>query len=317
MRSVPSGPDSDNGFDRDDDDESSFWSTDESWKARNYQRSLPSFSAGGEERFLGHEELNERFSPSPTQRLRYVIQPDEQFAVIFSWNVIIRNARELDLEVWQEIARSRGLLLPDMDDVVRAEYMPREKAIQRVFFWNLDWGETKSLAFEHAVKVQERFLNYDFSIDHDVVNWLRAMGKHKITRCLHTSRRRQEIVSVLERLNAVNLFEEFVTVEDECSTPEQVILTASFKAQRPPQHCAIFADNPRDVLAAHEVSAKAVGRIGPFSAFELKLADVTFKDFDELSVYNVRRLFGSLGTGPQDLQLEREEKRYDGGMGPL
>lgn len=49
---------------------------------------------------------------------------------------------------------------------------------------------------------------------------------------------------------------------------------------------------------------KAVGVLGNYRGFELKTAEVTISSMEELSVYNIRRMFANVGSEFMDLSLQ-------------
>lgn len=51
---------------------------------------------------------------------------------------------------------------------------------------------------------------------------------------------------------------------------------------------------------------KAVAVLGEYKGYQLKQADLTCAKMDELSVYNLRRLFANSGTEFMDTMKERD-----------
>ena len=67
-----------------------------------------------------------------------------------------------------------------------------------------------------------------------------------------------------------------------------------------------MADIGKLMGQAREMQAKAVALIGAFKSYELRVADSNVRDFSDLGVYNVRKLF-SQDSSPE-LELQREEE---------
>merc|ERR1711924_535835 len=63
---------------------------------------------------------------------------------------------------------------------------------------------------------------------------------------------------------------------------------------------------PRHGHAAHNCTMKAVAVLGAYPAYELKEADLTCSNLEELSIYNVRRLFAMDGDNFMVLKKEQE-----------
>ena len=66
------------------------------------------------------------------------------------------------------------------------------------------------------------------------------------------------------------------------------------------------------IVAAHNVTAKAVAVVGDSTAHQLSAADLLLSSgFDELTIYGLRRLFASQGEGFMNLKKRRSD---DGGQ---
>jgi beta-phosphoglucomutase-like phosphatase (HAD superfamily) len=64
----------------------------------------------------------------------------------------------------------------------------------------------------------------------------------------------------------------------------------------------VFGASPEAIAAAHNCTMRAVAVIGPCTAPQLRSADLTVASLDELSVYNIRRLFANRGNEFMDLK---------------
>lgn len=279
----------------------------ETWVSRNQKRSLTTFR-GGAEWTLGADELNESMRPSYLDRHRHVLAPDEAFGAIFMWDVIVSNSRELELRAWTAVAEEENLLLPDLDDMVRAEGMAPEAAVSRVFYWTEDWGEIKRLVFRKSELYEELHADFVFVKTRGLEAWLDVLSRYGVKCILCASRPRARVLEIVEQLGISRFFtkNEIVSSEDEYETMEQMFLVASLKAERPPSKCVVFTDKPMSITAGHEVSSKVVALIGAHPAYEIKTADQTISDFGELVVYNIRRLFSETGMEVMDLKTEPE-----------
>ena len=279
------------------------------WVSENSKRSL-SMLRGRSEWSVGADELNEALAPDHLDRHRHVLAPDEAFGAVFAWHAIMSNARDLELNSWREVARIYGLQYPDMDDIIRAENMPAEAAVQRVFYWSRDWGEIKRYVQEQRNVIQELYEEFVFIPREGVMEWLKMLERYGV-RCVLCAKmpgRMMEKTIMEVGLQRYFAKGEMVTIEDEFDTMEQMFLVAAIKVDRPPQKCVVFVDRPDAIAAAHEVSAKVVAIIGAHPAYEVKSADASVKNYGELVVYNVRRLFSEYGHEYGDRLTELERK---------
>lgn len=257
---------------------------------------------------MGADELNESLAPDHLARHRHVLAPDEAFGAIFAWHAVVANGRELELEAWRAVAEENGLAPPDFDDVVRAESMPPEAAVERVFYWTRDWGDIKRLVRDKCAALAALYVDAQLTPHPGLSSWLALLARYGVQCVLAAKQPRGRVEEAVRALGYTKYFSPgaLVTDEDEFDTLEQMLLASAIKAERPPQKCVVFADRPAAIAAAHEVSAKAVALIGAHPAYEVKMADASIAAYDELVVYNVRRLFSEQGNEWLDPMTELE-----------
>lgn len=66
------------------------------------------------------------------------------------------------------------------------------------------------------------------------------------------------------------------------------------------------------IAAAHNCTMKTIAMLGDYKGYQLKQGDLTCSSMDELSVYNLRRLFANRGGEFMDTTKEK-----DGNTRPL
>lgn len=282
----------------------------ETWVDRNARRSLATFR-GGSQWTLGADELNESLGPSSLQRHRHVLAPDEAFGAVFMWDVVVRNSRELEHLSWKAVAKEKKLPMPDFDDIVRAEEMAPEAAVSRVFYWTQDWGEVKRCVFRKHELFEEMQQEFRYLSTPGLERWLTMLSRYGVRCILCSSKPKERVETIISGLGLSEYFtkNDIVCSEDEFDSLEQMILVASLKAERPPGKCVLFTDKPSGITAGHEVSSKVVALIGAHPAYEVKTADQIVSDFDEMVVYNIRRLFSEDGMEFMDPLTELEHDR--------
>jgi 5-amino-6-(5-phospho-D-ribitylamino)uracil phosphatase len=281
----------------------------ETWASRNRIRSL-STVRGRSEGTIGPEELNGAGRvDSHLARLRYVLKPDEAFGAIFTWDTVMRNARELELAAWVRVAEEEGLQMPDMEDVIRAEMMAPEAAVTRCFFWNADWGEVKRLVFRKSEIYEEMQAGWVYTLTDGVVEWLAALKRYGVKSVLCAPRGLKLVLETMRQVGLGDVFTtaaDVVTIDDEYESLEQMYLMASIKLERPPDKCVVFTDKPEGITAGREVSARVIALIGAHPAYEIKSADKTIPSFEGMVVYHVRSLFSQQGLELMDPETELE-----------
>jgi len=278
----------------------------ETWRDRNKLKSLSAYRNGLNIEY-GADELNEIFRPDYLERHRFILAPDEAFGAIFTWSSLLQNARDLEMDAWNIVATENNLLKVDLDDIVRAEQMNPELAVQRVFLWTSDWIEVKRLVFRKLEVYNEFFDEYKFELRPNVKQWLTVLRKYKTSMCICSNVQRNRMKMILERLEIAEYFPFIVSIEEEFDTEEQMFLSACVKLERPPQKCVIFTDTPTSIISAHEISAKAIALSGVFKAYELRVADATMSNFDDIVVYDIRKLFSESGYEFMDTQTQLDD----------
>ncbi|KAJ8901476.1 hypothetical protein NDN08_007322 [Rhodosorus marinus] len=256
---------------------------------------------------LGVDELNELYEPDYTDRLKYVLKPDEQFSTVFTWESLIKNARELELKAWEQVAEEEELTKPTMADVIRAENFLPEMAIQRAFFWTSDWGRIKSLVFRKVEIFGTLFDDFEFELHRGTEEWLTGLRKYNVPKCLCTSLSLERAERVLEEFKLRHYFHELVTIEDEAEDFGQSVLLGCDKLKKPPHKTVAFCDRPEEIVLAHECQMKAVALIGAYKAYDFRSADSSISGYDVLGIYNVRKLFAEETNSPE-LQPEPERE---------
>lgn len=264
-------------------------------------------------------EVNEMLRPMGLEKHRLVLNPDEAFGSIFRYEGSLSDTIEIHKKAWTKVAEENNLPVPDSNEVMLAMSMPAENAVQRVLGWTTDWGETKRLAARRAEVFVEAWREHDHKLREGTVEWLEKLYKAKIPMCVVSNMDAKSIHHSIEHTGIGKYFEAYVTAEDEAETRTQLYLKASLKLNRPPNHCVCFDNDPEGISAAHDTSALCVSVLGEHKAWELSSSDLTVSSLDELTTYNVRKLFAEVGEGRIEDMLQLEEQPQTsrwGGGGP-
>jgi beta-phosphoglucomutase-like phosphatase (HAD superfamily) len=277
----------------------------ETWKSQALRKSL-SAMRGGEEIYLDAYDLNERFRPDYWQRLRIVLEPEEAFANIFKLEgVMSANAHALEYAAWKQLADELGKESPDRDIVQQAYHLRPERIVQGILRWTDNWREIKEIVYRQHEIYRERFLAEQHQPRAGLLNWLELLQRYDMPCVVFSRMDRLSVEKALADLGVESFFPIRITAEDEVETAVQYLLVACMKLKRAPQKCVVYEDTPRGILAAHEVFSKAVALVGLFPAFDLRAADLTVEDFEELRVMNVRRLFADQEEPAPQFELDR------------
>lgn len=209
--------------------------------------------------------------------------------------------------------------------------------------WTQDWSEAKRLARKCAEAYVSLFSSLSCP-QPGVVEWLHALQRNQVPCGVVSNMSRSTVRSVLSRMAITDFFIADVCFEDGMDTLAQSYLSASMKLQRPPNQCVVFTNSPKvghtatlveskldtgvsscyasqiffifklarfmwpyvqGIAAAHNCTMKTVAMLGDYKGYQLKQADLTCAHMDQLSVYNLRRLFANRGGEFMDTRKEK------------
>ncbi|CAI7736829.1 unnamed protein product, partial [Closterium sp. NIES-54] len=256
--------------------------------------------------------LNDRMRKRGVDRIRLAMRPDEAFGLVYSWDNVIANTRDLRFEAWKQLAEEVGKPLPDSPSSLRQlSTASPSHCIKSVLFWASDEPTIASLKDRLSELYCRQLSKVRTPLD-GVQEWLDALQKAGVPCAVATSIDRLTLLSALDRMKLLHHFQAFVTAEDDMESMAHRFLSAAVKLDRAPAKCVVFEDDPRGITAAHNCSMKAVALIGTHPAYELKQADLAVSSYAELSVINLRRLFANRGHGIEHMELKKQRE----GQGP-
>ncbi|CAI5478442.1 unnamed protein product [Closterium sp. Yama58-4] len=252
--------------------------------------------------------LNDRMRKRGVDRIRLAMRPDEAFGLVYSWDNVIANTRDLRFEAWKQLAEEVGKPLPGSPSSLRQlSTASPAHCIKSVLFWASDVPTIASLK-DRLSELYCRQLSKVRAPLEGVQEWLDALQKAGVPCAVATSIDRLTLLSALDRMKLLHHFQAFVTAEDGMESMAHRFLSAAVKLDRAPAKCVVFEDDPRGITAAHNCSMKAVALIGTHPAYELKQADLAVSSYAELSVINLRRLFANRGHGIEHMELKKQRE---------
>ena len=238
--------------------------------------------------------LNKSLRTTGAERLRHAMKPDEALGAIFVLEGVLADTQPLGEASWRLLAEENCLPLPEVMGPRMLEAAPVQ-VITEVLEWSRDIGTARSLSYRLAELYSDLFVRLE-EPQPGTVEWLLALEKTKVPCAVVSHMAREDVETVLQKMQLDSFFEAKVTFEDDMETLAQQFLCAAVKLGRPPDHCTVFDHSPKGIAAAHNCTMKAVAVQGYFKGYQLKQADVTCASLDELTVYNLRRLFANRGS---------------------
>ncbi|KAL6533029.1 hypothetical protein OROMI_027141 [Orobanche minor] len=220
------------------------------------------------------------------QRIRYAMKPDEAYGLIFSWDNVVRREIPGDENVQKKLL-----------------YAGAGYVLHKVLLWEKADDDIDRLKTRLSELYYENLTKLSKPIE-GLKEWLDAVATSRIPCAVVSSLDRKNMVDALERMGLRKFFQAIVSEEDGMESIAHRFLSAAVKLDRKPSKCVVFADDPRQITAAHNCTMMAVALIGAHPAYDLGQADLTVASFNELSVINLRRLFAHKGSTFMDLEKQ-------------
>ncbi|KAL6530413.1 hypothetical protein OROHE_014766 [Orobanche hederae] len=238
------------------------------------------------------------------QRIQYAMKPDEAYGLIFSWDNVVTDTRALKLRAWEQLASEEGREIPGDDNVQKILlYAGAGYVLHKVLLWEKADDDIDRLKTRLSQLYYENLTKLSKPIE-GLKEWLDAVATSSIPCAVVSSLDRKNMVDALERMGLRKFFQAIVSEEDGMESIAHRFLSAAVKLDRKPSKCVVFADDPRQITAAHNCTMMAVALIGAHPAYDLGQADLTVGSFNELSVINLRRLFAHKGSTFMDLEKQ-------------
>ncbi|XP_042506194.1 5-amino-6-(5-phospho-D-ribitylamino)uracil phosphatase, chloroplastic [Macadamia integrifolia] len=252
--------------------------------------------------------LNEKLQEGFLQKIRYAMKPDEAFGLIFSWDNVVADTRDLKLFTWKQLAFEEGQEIPEDSDVHKSLlYAGADHVLLKVLLWEKAKSELDRLKSRLSQLYYENLLKFTKPVE-GLEEWLDAVSTARIPCAAASYLDRRNLVEALHQMGLKKYFQAIVSEEDGMESKAHRFLSAAVKLDRKPSKCVVFEDDPRGITAAHNCTMMAVALIGSHPAYELVQADLAVASYSELSVINLRRLFAHKGSTFMDLQKQVIEK---------
>ncbi len=258
---------------------------------------------------LDVDTMNDQLKVTGAQRHRQSQFPDEAFGLIFDLSVFV-DVESKQREAWDRVADSHGYRRFDFAGrpASHVRDMMAERLILHVFKWTSDIKEARALAFDHHELLITLLSEQSELRDPSVLKWLDAVFKQKIPCAIVSIFDRKTVRNVLERLKIDVTQVAIIAAEAELESRSERFLMACMELRRPPEQSIVFCNCVESIIAAHNITAKAVAIVGDATAHQLSGADLLLgSGFDELTIYGLRRLFANQGEGFMSLKKKRSE----------
>lgn len=264
------------------------------------------FRSSGEKTMLDVDTLNQELQVTGADRMRHSMYPDESHGLIFDFDDgVIVDTMGLRRSSWKTVANQEGLKFPEIERPYMYDMMP-ERAVMQILHWTNDIKKARDISYSVALEYTEELKKA--SLLPGVENWLTLMNDFNIPCAVVSNLDRMTLNNLLERFDIRDKFVAVGASDDDMENKAQQYLSAAIQLKRPPEQCVAFVTSQESIAAAHNCTMRAVAVIGRCTAPQLRAADLTVGSLDEMSVYNIRRLFSNRGNEFMDLNKKRAEE---------
>jgi len=255
------------------------------------------------------DTINESMKITGAERMKYAMHPDRAYGLVYDLDVFI-DIPQIKVIAWNKVADIHGYPRFNFHGRPQSHIddMMAERVVLYVFKWTDDIKKARAIVYDFNQVLVQVLLHHSVLTQESARAWLDLVVDFQIPCALVSFFDRNTIESVLKKLGLESKFAKVVTAEDEVENMSQAYLLASIELQRPPEQCAVFCTTVESITAAHNCTMRAVAVVGRSTAPQLSNADLTIVDFEELTIYNLRRLFANRGSDFMDL---KKAKGYD------
>ena len=234
------------------------------------------------------------------------------------------------LNAWTETAKVHNLSRPTREQVIFAMSVGPDEAIARGFEWTTDreaaWWIMET--YREKIKNERERLGLDElegEVEEEKVEekplvvtipgtyqWIKSLREYEMQCGVISHLSKEQVASLLKFTKLDELFDPDVCVSanNGYKSDSQQMLGAALRLERKPDHCVVFDASPYASVAAHELDMRSVGLIGPYPRYELLSADTTASGFQELTAFNIRRLFGERIFDQPELDRQQADPSY-------
>ena len=213
-------------------------------------------------------------------------------AIIFDMDGVLIDSIKPIWESFNRILKEEGVYFSE-------DYIKRNLARSlrdNLQAWKTEFGIKDYDLMEFSKKAGEiQFeLMKEEKVNHRLFNLLQESKKNNIECAVATSSLRWRAEKILDLLDIKNFFSMVVTADDvkNHKPAPDVFLEAASQLKVNPEECVVIEDAGNGIDAAKHAKMKTIGLITKYhQADELDHADMVIKDFSELNIEKIKKLF--------------------------
>ena len=238
---------------------------------------------------------------------------------------------KLKLEAWNKVAREYRFSLPTIDEILVAEFITPDQAINTIFKWPVPDSiepETIATSFRDELqKVSREWVKENGIVpvrqdteDQDqeeefplvtpkegALEFLTSLEDVDLPCAVLSNFDGDDVDRIIDLVGLSRFFptDKRVSASQSYELGEQQLLGCALRLERRPDHCITLSCTPQAAAIAHNIEMKDIAVVGPYPYYELVTADLTVRDLEAINLMNVRNIFSETNIEPmQQLQVE-------------
>lgn len=252
----------------------------------------------------------------PTHGSEQVVSSDELYLAAFN--------------AWTETANVHNLPPPTREQVMFAMSVGPDEAITKGFGWTADKDAAYWVMETYKEKIEaererlglDQFEGQPNGVQEEekplvvampgAYQWIASLREYEMQCGVISHLNKDQVAALLKFTKLDELLgpDVCVSANNGYKTDSQQMLGAALRLERKPDHCVVFDSSPYASVAAHEHDMRSVGLIGSYPRYELLSADTTASGFQELTAFNIRRLFGERIFDQPELDRQQADPSY-------
>lgn len=215
-----------------------------------------------------------------------------EIAVIFDLDGTIVDNKKFHIKAWVEFCRRHGVFITE-EDFEKKGFGGSNKDYLREFL-NMEISDEDDFRLgEEKEQIYRKLYTPYLKPIKGVIEFIKALKNSNIKTAIASMAPTSNVIFVLNELKIKEDFDvivDYYQVKKGKPDPE-IFLKAVEKLNISPKKCVIIEDSKTGIKAGKNAGMKVIGVETYHNGIELKEADVTIKNFTEISINQIYKLF--------------------------
>lgn len=217
---------------------------------------------------------------------------ERKIAVIFDMDGVMVDNIPYHIEAWKRFAESKNCSFTDEEFNKYISGRTQVEGIKFVLKRNIDQGEVEKFSNERNSIYMDLYRPH-ITPQKGLMRFLRMLKDNEVKIGVATSGSKVTLDFVLKGINAENYFDTLVyedIVKKGKPDPEIYLKTANLLYVSP-ENCIVIEDSLSGIQAGLSAGMKVIGITTVHKKDELSHTNMVIDDFEDLTIYNLDKLF--------------------------